>query len=101
MFLFNPLISPRSYFVSFYVNWFVPKETAVLHQKDEQGDLPIKLTGLGVTAADFGPHLCMVFGEGGGEDKIFSNESLVNSIVQRRPRQGFVTSYCSTLGRTA
>ena len=73
----------------------------MLHQKDEPGDLPIKLTGLGVTAADFGPHLCMVFGGGGGEDKIFSNESLVNSIVPRRPRQGFVTSYCSTLGRTA
>ena len=71
----------------------------MLHQKDEPGDLPIKLTGLGVTAADFGPHLCMVFV--GGEDKIFSNESLVNSIVPRRPRQGFVTSYCSTLGRTA
>ena len=68
--MFNPLISPRSYFVSFYVNWFVPKETAVLHQKDEPGDLPIKLTGLGVTAADFGPHLCMVFG-GGGKTRFF------------------------------
>ena len=52
--MFNPLISPRSYFVSFYVNWFVPKETAVLHQEDEPGDLPIKLTSLGVTVAYFG-----------------------------------------------
>ena len=59
--LIDSLISPRSYSVSFYVNWFVPKETAVLHQEDEPGDLPIKLTGLGVTAAEFGPHLCMVF----------------------------------------
>ena len=59
--LIDPLISPRSYTISFYVNWFVPKETAVLHQEDEPGDLPIKLTGLGVTAAEFGPHLCMVF----------------------------------------
>ena len=73
----------------------------MLHQEDEPGDLPIKLTGLGVTAADFGPHLCMVFEGGGGEDKIFSNESLVNSSVPRRPPQGFVTSYCPTLGRTA
>ena len=67
--MFNPLISPRSYFVSFYVNWFVPKETAVLHQEDEPGDLPIKLTGLGVTAAEFGPHLCMVFR--GGKTRFF------------------------------
>ena len=33
----------------------------MLHQEYEPGDLPIKLTGLGVTAAEFGPHLCMVF----------------------------------------
>ena len=71
LFLLNPLISPRSYFVSFYANWFVPKETAVLHQKDEPGDLPIKLTGFGVTAADFGPHLCMVFARGRGRTRFF------------------------------
>ena len=52
--MLNPLISPRSYFVRFYVNWSVPKETAVLHQEDETGDLPVKLTGLGVTVAEFG-----------------------------------------------
>ena len=33
----------------------------MLHQEDEPGDLLIKVTGLGVTAANFGPHLCMVF----------------------------------------
>ena len=43
----------------------------MLHQKDEPGDLPIKLTGLGVTAADFGPHLCMVFGGRGGKTRFF------------------------------
>ena len=70
----------------------------MLREEDEPGDLLIKLTGLGVTAAEFGPHLCMVFR---GERQDFSNESLVNSSVPRRPPQGFVTSYCPTLGRTA
>ena len=70
----------------------------MLHQEDEQGDLPIKLTVLGVTVADFGL-TCAWFS--GGKAKIFSNESLVNSIVPRIPPRGFVTSYCPTLGRTA
>ena len=96
--LIDPLISPRSYTISFYVNWFVPKETAVLHQEDEPGDLPIKLTVLWGNGRRFWSHLCMV---SRGKAKIFSNESLVNSSVPRRPPRGFVTSYCPTLGRTA
>ena len=96
MFLFNPLISPRSYVVSFYVN--SSKETAVLHQEDEPGDLPITLTVLGVTVTYLGLS-CAWFSPGESQD--FSNESLVNSSVPRRPPQGFVTSYCPTLGRTA
>ena len=70
----------------------------MLQQEDEQGDLPIKLTVLGVTAADFGL-TCAWFS--GGKAKIFSNESLVNSSVPRIPPRGFVTSYCPTLWRTA
>ena len=59
--LIDSLISPRSYSVSFYVNWFVPKETAVLHQEDELGDLPIKLTVSWGNGRRFWSHLCMVF----------------------------------------
>ena len=70
----------------------------MLHQEDEQGDLPIKLTVLGVTVADFGL-TCAWFS--GGKAKIFSDEGLVNSIVPRIPPRGFVKSYCPTLGRTA
>ena len=70
----------------------------MLHQEDEPGDLPIKLTSLGVTVAYFGLTCAWLSGE---KAKIFSNESLVNSSVPRRPPQGFVTSYCPTLGRTA
>ena len=70
----------------------------MLHQEDEQGDLPIKLTVLGVTVADFGL-TCAWFS--GGKAKIFSNESLVNSSVPRIPLRGFVTSYCHMLGKTA
>ena len=65
MFLFNPLISPRSYFVSFYVN--SSKETAVLHQQDEPGDLPITLTVLGVTVAYLGLS-CAWFSPGESQD---------------------------------
>ena len=59
--LIDSLISPRSYSVSFYVNWFVPKETAVLHQEDELGHLPIKLTVSWGNSRRFWFHLCMVF----------------------------------------
>ena len=40
----------------------------MLHQEDEPGDLPIKLTGLGVTVAEFGL-TCAWFS--GGKAKIF------------------------------
>ena len=40
----------------------------MLHQEDEQGDLPIKLTVLGVTVADFGL-TCAWFS--GGKAKFF------------------------------
>ena len=56
----------------------------MLHQEDEPGDLAIKLTGLGVTAAEFGL-TCAWFS--GGKAKIFSSESLVNSSVSNRPPQ--------------
>ena len=63
----------------------------MLHQEDELGDLPIKLTGLWVTVAEFGL-TCAWFLE--GKAKIFSHESLVNSSVSNRPPQGFVASHC-------
>ena len=63
----------------------------MLHQEDEPGDLPIKLTGLGVTVAEFGL-TCAWFS--GGKAKIFSSESLVNSSVSNRPPQEFVKSHC-------
>ena len=62
----------------------------MLHQEDEPGDLPIKLTGLGVAVAYFGLSCAWL---SRGEAKIFSNESLINSSVPRRPPRGFVTSY--------
>ena len=51
----------------------------MLHQDDEPGDLPIKLTSLGVTVDYFG--LTCAWFSGGGKAMIFSNESLVNSSV--------------------
>ena len=41
----------------------------MLHQEDEQGDLPIKLTVLGVTVADFG--LTCAWFSGGGKTRFF------------------------------
>ena len=42
----------------------------MLHQEDESGDLPIKLTGSGVTVAEFGL-TCAWFSGGGGEPRFF------------------------------
>ena len=67
--LIDPLISPRSYTISFYVNWFVPKETAVLHQEDEPGHLPIKWSVLWGNGRRFWSHLYMVFR--GGKPRFF------------------------------
>ena len=41
----------------------------MLHQEDEPGELPIKLTSLGVTVADFG--LTCAWFSGGGKARFF------------------------------
>ena len=83
MFSFNLLIiSPRSFFVSFYVNWSVPKKTAVLHKEDEPGDLPVKLTGSGVTVAEFGLTCASFSGGGGGKPRFFPMKVLLIVVSQ-------------------